>query len=83
MPELELTGVNIVLSTVGAFFILFGVISSKLKNAWHIGEALPATLMGILLGPVAAKFIDSTKWASAEPGQQKEITHVSTSLRTA
>ncbi|KAF4541530.1 Cation/H+ exchanger [Lasiodiplodia theobromae] len=75
MPELELTGVNIVLSTVGAFFILFGVISSKLKNTWYIGEALPAMLMGILLGPVAAKFIDSSKWASAEPGQQKEITH--------
>ena len=35
---------------------------------------VPAVAFGILLGPIAARFLDSTRWGSAEPGQQNEIT---------
>jgi sodium/hydrogen antiporter len=33
-------------------------------------------VMGIALGPVAANFLNSEKWGSAEPGQTNEITLV-------
>lgn len=77
MPVLDLSEFNIVLAVVGAFLILFGIISSKIKHSWYLGEALPATLVGILFGPIGAKFIDSARWGAAEPDQQHEITLVS------
>ncbi|KAH6961724.1 Sodium/hydrogen exchanger family protein [Ilyonectria sp. MPI-CAGE-AT-0026] len=74
MPVLSLSELNIVLSVLGAFTVLYGIISVKLKQAWYLGEALPAVALGIALGPIAAKFIDSEKWGSAEEGQTNAIT---------
>ena len=37
---------------------------------------VPAFLIGIVLGPLAAKFIDATRWGSAAPYQKEEITLV-------
>merc|ERR1712000_225986 len=74
MPTLNLSELNIVISVLGAFTVLYGIISVKLKQAWYLGEALPAVVIGIILGPVAAKFIESEKWGNAEPGQTNEIT---------
>ncbi|GME48298.1 Cation/H+ exchanger [Neofusicoccum parvum] len=74
MPELDLSELNIVISVLGAFLILYSIVSSKIKNAWYLGEALPATVIGIILGPVAAKFIDSARWGTGEPDQQNSIT---------
>jgi NhaP-type Na+/H+ or K+/H+ antiporter len=73
MPTLNLSELNVVLAVLGAFMTLYGVISVKLKQTWYLGEALPAMLVGIILGPVSAKFLDSEKWGSAEPGQTAEI----------
>lgn len=39
-------------------------------------QAVPAMLIGIALGPVAAKFIDSEEWGSARSGQTVYITTV-------
>lgn len=75
MPQLELSQLNIVLAVTGAFLILYGIVSSKIKYSWYLGEALPATLIGIILGPTASKFVDSASWG--EPGAQNEITYVS------
>jgi NhaP-type Na+/H+ or K+/H+ antiporter len=61
----------------GAFTILYGLGSVKIKQVWYLGEALPALLVGIILGPIAAKFIDSERWGSAEQGQTEHITLVS------
>lgn len=36
--------------------------------------------IGIILGPIAAKFLDSTRWGSAAVGQQGVITLVRASL---
>ncbi|CAM1504579.1 Fc.00g021700.m01.CDS01 [Cosmosporella sp. VM-42] len=74
MPSLDLSELNIVLGVLGAFTILYGVISVKLKQAWYLGEALPAVVLGISLGPLSTKFIDSERWGSAEPGQTNAIT---------
>jgi NhaP-type Na+/H+ or K+/H+ antiporter len=74
MPVLSLSELNIVLGVLGAFTYLYGIISVKIKQAWYLGEALPAVLIGVILGPVAAKFIDSERWGSASPGQTSEIT---------
>ncbi|KAJ4057656.1 hypothetical protein NW761_002742 [Fusarium oxysporum] len=74
MPVLNLSELNIVLGVLGAFMILYGIISVKIKQAWYLGEALPAVLFGVILGPIAAKFIESEKWGSAEPGQTSAIT---------
>ncbi|QPC62750.1 hypothetical protein HYE67_004981 [Fusarium culmorum] len=73
MPTLHLSDLNVVLAVLGAFMTLYGVISVKLKQQWYLGEALPAMLVGIILGPVSAKFLDSERWGSAEPGQTADI----------
>ncbi|KAJ4168407.1 hypothetical protein NW754_010318 [Fusarium falciforme] len=74
MPVLNLSELNIVLSVLGAFTVLYGIISVKIKQAWYLGEALPAVFFGIILGPLVAKFIESEKWGSATPGQTNAIT---------
>ncbi|KAM6514029.1 hypothetical protein FALCPG4_015210 [Fusarium falciforme] len=74
MPVLNLSELNIVLSVLGAFTVLYGIISVKVKQAWYLGEALPAVFFGVVLGPLVAKFIESEKWGSATPGQTNAIT---------
>ncbi|GJC84869.1 putative Na(+)/H(+) antiporter C3A11.09 [Colletotrichum liriopes] len=74
MPTLDPSELNIVLAVFGAFIILFGILSVKIKNAWYLGEALPAVVLGICLGPLAAKFLDSERWGSAVEGQTNDIT---------
>lgn len=80
MPVLNVSELNIVLTIIGAFILGFGVISVLIKNRWLLGEALPAMTLGIILGPLAAKFLDSSRWGSAEPGQVSEITLVCLAL---
>ncbi|PHH91420.1 hypothetical protein CDD83_563 [Cordyceps sp. RAO-2017] len=74
MPSLDVSELNIVLSVLGTFIILYGIISVKIKQKWYLGEALPAVVIGIILGPIAAKFLDSERWGSGERGQTPEIT---------
>jgi NhaP-type Na+/H+ or K+/H+ antiporter len=74
MPSLDVSELNIVLSVLGAFILLYGIISVLIKARWLLGEALPAVAVGVVLGPIAAKFIDSSRWASAADGQTANIT---------
>ncbi|KAG7287500.1 hypothetical protein NEMBOFW57_007012 [Staphylotrichum longicolle] len=77
MPKLDVSELNIVLGILevqGAFILLYGIISVLIKARWFLGEALPAVFVGVLLGPVAAKFIDSSRWGSAADGQTSDIT---------
>ncbi|KAL3430208.1 Sodium/hydrogen exchanger family-domain-containing protein [Aspergillus tetrazonus] len=57
-----------------AFIILYALASVKIRNHWYLGEALPALLIGIVLGPYAARFLDASEWGSAVWGQQDAIT---------
>ncbi|BCS21791.1 uncharacterized protein APUU_30016S [Aspergillus puulaauensis] len=74
MPTLNVSELNVVISVLGAFIILFALISVKVKTQWYLGEALPAVVVGIILGPYAAKFLEATEWGSAIQGQQDAIT---------
>lgn len=38
--------------------------------------AVPAVILGIILGPIAAKFLDAERWGSSIEGQQESITLV-------
>lgn len=44
MPTLNISELNIVLSVLGAFILLFGFISVKIKDKWLLGEARMSTL---------------------------------------
>jgi hypothetical protein len=39
MPTLGLSELNIVISVLGAFAILYGILSVKIKQVWYLGEA--------------------------------------------
>ncbi|KAF2454479.1 Sodium/hydrogen exchanger family protein [Lineolata rhizophorae] len=74
MPVLDVSELNVVLAVLGAFTILYGIISIKIKTAWYLGEALPAVVVGICLGPIAARFLEAEKWGVGAPGQTNAIT---------
>ncbi|KAI1385204.1 Na(+)/H(+) antiporter 1 [Hypoxylon trugodes] len=74
MPTLDVSELNIVVSVLGAFIVLYGLVAVKVKGVWYLGEALPAVLTGMILGPIAAKFLDAERWGSAIPDQQDGIT---------
>ncbi|KAL2214366.1 sodium/hydrogen exchanger family protein [Sarocladium strictum] len=74
MPILNPSELNVVVSVLGGFMILYGWISVKIKQKWYLGEALPAMALGIFLGPMAAKFLEVNKWGSPDPAQISEIT---------
>ncbi|KAK5625472.1 hypothetical protein RRF57_001188 [Xylaria bambusicola] len=74
MPTLDVSELNIVTAILGSFAVLYGLFAVKIKSVWYLGEALPALLIGVLLGPVAAKFLDPRRWGSAASGQEPTIT---------
>jgi hypothetical protein len=76
MPTLNPSELNVVVSVLGGFMILYGWISVKIKQKWYLGEALPAMGLGIFLGPMAAKFLEVNKWGSPDPAQISEVTLV-------
>ncbi|KAI1406283.1 Na(+)/H(+) antiporter 1 [Hypoxylon fuscum] len=74
MPALDVSELNTVVSVLGAFTVLYGLVAVKLKSVWYLGEALPAVFIGMLLGPLAAKFLDAKRWGSAAEDQEDAIT---------
>lgn len=74
MPKLDVSELNIVIAILGTFIVGYGFFSVKIKQVWYLGEALPAVLIGIILGPIASRFIDAERWGSASEGQQEAIT---------
>ncbi|KXJ94945.1 Sodium/hydrogen exchanger family-domain-containing protein [Microdochium bolleyi] len=74
MPALDIIELNTVVAVFGAFIVLFGFLSVKLKRAWYLGEALPAVFIGVILGPIAANFIAPEKWGVAAADQLSPIT---------
>ncbi|KAI1148176.1 Cation/H+ exchanger [Nemania diffusa] len=74
MPTLDLSELNVVVAVLGSFAVVYGLFAVRIKSVWYLGEALPALLIGVILGPVGAKFLDPEKWGSATPGQEPAIT---------
>ncbi|KAI9157873.1 putative Na(+)/H(+) antiporter [Paramyrothecium foliicola] len=73
-PVLDVSELNMVLAILGAFILIYGFISIKIKAKWYLGEALPAVAVGVILGPIAARLIDSERWGSAVKDQTSAIT---------
>jgi hypothetical protein len=52
MPTLNPSELNVVIAVLGAFTIIYGIMSVKIKQAWYLGEArkylsnLPTSLPG-------------------------------------
>lgn len=59
-----------VVSWRGLFVVPIPHLIPQLTNT----HAVPALLIGVILGPVGAKFLDPEKWGSATPGQEPAIT---------
>ncbi|KAL2836930.1 Sodium/hydrogen exchanger family-domain-containing protein [Aspergillus pseudoustus] len=74
MPTLNVSELNVVVAVLGGFITLYSLLSAKIKTRWYLGEALPAVIAGIVLGPYAARFLDTTEWGPAIRGQQDAIT---------
>ncbi|KAK6211856.1 hypothetical protein LQW54_005718 [Pestalotiopsis sp. IQ-011] len=72
MPTTDVSELNIIAAVLGAFTIVFGISATKIKNAWYLGEALPAVATGVVLGPLATKFLDVDRWINK--GQQAKAT---------
>lgn len=47
MPVLNLSELNIVTSVLGAFTVIYGVMSVKIKQAWFLGEARKFSLSSL------------------------------------
>jgi hypothetical protein len=45
MPTLGLTDLNIVTTVLGAFTLLYGIISAKIKQTWYLGEACKSSIV--------------------------------------
>ncbi|OTA06653.1 sodium/hydrogen exchanger family protein [Trichoderma parareesei] len=54
---LALTDFNIVVSVLGGFVSLFGLVSYLLKENYYLSEALISLLIGVAFGPHGANFI--------------------------
>ncbi|KAK8869051.1 Na(+)/H(+) antiporter [Apiospora arundinis] len=74
MPTLDVSELNIIASVLGVFTILFGLIAVQIKNRWYLGEALPAVIIGIILGPIATKVLDSQQWVLTTIIRQDDVT---------
>ncbi|EEA28262.1 plasma membrane antiporter, putative [Talaromyces marneffei ATCC 18224] len=61
-PILDITNVNVALGVFGIFILAYGYVSAKLQQEWYLGEALPAFMLGIIAGPVAANLINVADW---------------------
>ncbi|KAI5782576.1 Na(+)/H(+) antiporter 1 [Geopyxis carbonaria] len=57
MPEVDTSQFNVEVTILGIFLAVFALFSHVIKEKWYLGEALPAVIVGMVLGPFAAKFI--------------------------
>ncbi|SPO04171.1 related to Na+/H+-exchanging protein [Cephalotrichum gorgonifer] len=74
MPTLDVSELNVAISILGAFIVLFGLLSIKIKGSWYLGEALPSVIVGIALGPVGANFIHVDRWVTGSQPQISALT---------
>ncbi|OGE49010.1 hypothetical protein PENARI_c024G06082 [Penicillium arizonense] len=62
-PILDLSSVNVVLALSGIYILVFGFVAVKIKQRWYLGEALPSFIMGTIIGPFCARFINVSQWS--------------------
>ncbi|KAI0402144.1 Sodium/hydrogen exchanger family-domain-containing protein [Xylaria palmicola] len=65
MPTLELSNFNIVVSVLGGWISLFGLVSYLLKENFYLSEALISLLAGITFGPRALNWVRPMDYAGS------------------
>ncbi|KAI2465719.1 Sodium/hydrogen exchanger family-domain-containing protein [Annulohypoxylon bovei var. microspora] len=66
MPTLAVNNFNIVVSVLGGWISLFGLVSYLLKENFYISEALVSLLAGLTFSPHAANFVRPLEYAGSE-----------------
>ncbi|KAK3900229.1 hypothetical protein C8A05DRAFT_36135, partial [Staphylotrichum tortipilum] len=74
MPALATTNFNIILSVLGGWVSLFGLVSYLCKESFYLSEALISLLAGVSLSPHAANFIRPLEYASGSEENLNGIT---------
>ncbi|WVR06563.1 hypothetical protein IAU60_003594 [Kwoniella sp. DSM 27419] len=70
----EVTAAHLAYTFLGGFVVVFGMLSLFIKEKLYMGEAPIATVLGIIIGPHAAKLFDPTGWAGGHEEIVDEIT---------
>ncbi|KAI1428494.1 Sodium/hydrogen exchanger family-domain-containing protein [Xylaria sp. FL1777] len=65
MPSLDITNFNIVVSILGGWISLFGLVSYLLKENFYLSEALISLLAGITFGPQALNWVRPIEYAGS------------------
>ncbi|GAW25183.1 putative sodium hydrogen exchanger family protein [Rosellinia necatrix] len=65
MPTLDISNFNIVVSVLGGWISLFGLVSYLLKENFYLSEALISLLAGIAFGPRALNWIRPLEYAGS------------------
>ncbi|RWA09784.1 hypothetical protein EKO27_g5316 [Xylaria grammica] len=63
MPTLDISNFNIVVSVLGGWISLFGLVSYLLKENFYLSEALISLLAGITFGPEALNWVRPMEYA--------------------
>lgn len=66
MPTLALTDFNIVLSVLGGWVSLFGLVSYLCKETFYLSEALISLLAGVAFSPSAANLVRPLDYAGSQ-----------------
>ncbi|KAK4167377.1 Sodium/hydrogen exchanger family-domain-containing protein [Cladorrhinum sp. PSN259] len=74
MPTLAVTNFNIVVSVLGGFISLFGLVSYLCKEDFYLSEALISLLVGVALSPPAANLIRPLDYAAGSQENLNEVT---------
>ncbi|KAI0798799.1 Sodium/hydrogen exchanger family-domain-containing protein [Xylaria sp. FL0064] len=73
MPTLDISNFNIVVSILGGWVSLFGLVSYLLKENFYLSEALISLLAGITFGPQALNWVRPIEYAGSA-GNLEEVT---------
>ncbi|KAI0112071.1 Sodium/hydrogen exchanger family-domain-containing protein [Nemania sp. FL0031] len=79
MPTLDISNFNIVVSVLGGWVSLFGLVSYLLKENFYLSEALISLLAGITFGPRALNWLRPMEYAGSKENVD-DITLVFTRL---
>lgn len=79
MPTLDISNFNIVVSILGGWISLFGLVSYLLKENFYLSEALISLLAGIVFGPRALNWARPQEYAGS-PENLDDVTLLFTRL---
>ncbi|KAI1825079.1 Sodium/hydrogen exchanger family-domain-containing protein [Xylaria intraflava] len=71
MPTLEITNFNLVLSVLGGWISLFGLVSYLIKENFYLSEALISLLAGITFSPRALNWVRPIEYVGTTENLEK------------